>query len=454
LKKWDAIALPFSNQADAEDCTGRADKTTYCFTWIFMRIIADLHIHSGYSRATSKQMTLDTLALWARLKGIGLIGTGDFTHPAHFASIEEQLEPTGNGLFVLKKKNDGQATHFMLSAEVSNIYSQGGKTRKIHSLIFSPSLEAARKINAAFSSLGNISSDGRPIFGFPAMDLVKIVMDASPEAMLVPAHAWTPWFSIFGSRSGFDSIEECFGDYSEHIHAIETGLSSNPEMNWRVSALDSITLISNSDAHSPSKLGREANVFDCAMDYFEIRDILIKKDNKRFLYTIEFYPEEGKYHSDGHRACGVRLTPRQTRALSGNCPECGKPLTVGVLSRVEELSDRQAGFTPESAIPARHLIPLEEILAESLGVGVGSVKVEREYKRLCSKASEFSYLLDMDESELHEAAGARTASAIMKVRAGDIFITPGFDGEFGRVSIFREEGAALRPAPAETRLLQ
>src|SRR3989337_2806451 len=230
-----------------------------------MRIIADLHIHSRYSRATSREMTLETLALWAKLKGIGLIGTGDFTHPAHFASIEEKLEPTGNGLFVLKNGDGRDDVRFMLSAEVSNIFSQGGKTRKVHSLIFSPTIEAARRINAAFSSLGNINSDGRPIFGFSAIDLVKIVIDASPEAMLVPAHAWTPWFSIFGSKSGFDSIDECFGEYSLHIHAIETGLSSNPAMNWRVSALDRVTLISNSDAHSPPKPGREATGFAGAM---------------------------------------------------------------------------------------------------------------------------------------------------------------------------------------------
>jgi len=401
-----------------------------------MRIIADLHIHSRYSRATSREMTLESLALWAKLKGIGLIGTGDFTHPAHFASIEEKLEPTGNGLFVLKNGIAGDDVRFMLSAEVSNIFSLGGKTRKVHSLIFSPTIEAARKINAAFSSLGNINSDGRPIFGFSAQDLIKIVMDASPEAMLVPAHAWTPWFSIFGSKSGFDSIEECFGEYSKYIHAIETGLSSNPEMNWRISALDRITLISNSDAHSPSKLGREANVFDCNMDYYEIRDILINKDKKRFLYTVEFYPEEGKYHSDGHRACGVRLGPEETKALSGNCPVCGKGLTVGVLSRVEELSDRPSGYIPENAIPARHMVPLEEILASAMGVGVASVKVQREYRRLVSAAPEFSYLLDMDSDELTESCGELIASAIQRVRSGEISVSPGYDGEFGKICVF------------------
>lgn len=414
-----------------------------------MRIIADLHIHSKYSRATSRDMTLESVASWARLKGIGLVGTGDFTHPAHFASIEEQLEPAGNGLFALRSSEN--PVRFMLTAEVSNIFSQGGRTRKVHSLIFSPSLEAARKMNAALRSLGNVSSDGRPIFGFSARDLLKIVLDASPEAMLVPAHAWTPWFSIFGSKSGFDSIEECFGEHSRHIHAIETGLSSDPEMNWRVSALDDVVLISNSDAHSPSKLGREANVFDCSMDYFEIRDILIKKDRSRFLFTVEFFPEEGKYHSDGHRACGVRLSPAETNALSGVCPSCGKPLTIGVLSRVEELADRPDGTRPANAIPAKRLVPLIEVLSEAMGVGVGSRKVEREYRRLTSLAPEFSYLLDMEESEIRDAAGERVASAIIKVRNGELSITPGFDGEFGRISIFGleapEEGdAAAHPS--------
>ncbi len=415
-----------------------------------MRIIADLHIHSKYSRATSRDMTLESVASWARLKGIGLVGTGDFTHPAHFASIEEKLEPAGNGLFALRSSEN--PVRFMLTAEVSNIFSQGGRTRKVHSLIFSPSLEAARKMNAALRSLGNVSSDGRPIFGFSARDLLKIVLDASPEAMLVPAHAWTPWFSIFGSKSGFDSIEECFGEHSRHIHAIETGLSSDPEMNWRVSALDDVVLISNSDAHSPSKLGREANVFDCDMDYFEIRDILIKKDRSRFLFTVEFFPEEGKYHSDGHRACGVRLSPAETKALSGVCPSCGKPLTVGVLSRVEELADRPDGARPANAIPARRLVPLVEVLSEAMGVGVGSRKVEREYRRLTSLAPEFSYLLDMEESEIRDAAGERVASAIIKVREGELSITPGFDGEFGRISIFGHEAAEERDAAAHPSL--
>jgi uncharacterized protein (TIGR00375 family) len=391
-------------------------------------------------------MDLDSLARWAALKGISLLGTGDFTHPAHFASIEEKLEPAERGLFVLKGRTGKQEpVRFMLTAEVSNIFKQGGRTRKVHSLIFAPSMEAARKMNAAFDRRGNVSSDGRPIFGFSAQELMKMVLEASPEAMLVPAHAWTPWFSIFGSKSGFDSIEECFGEYSKHIHAIETGLSSNPEMNWRVSSLDNITLLSNSDAHSPSKLGREANVFDCALDYFEITDVIKKRDSGKFLYTIEFYPEEGKYHSDGHRACGVLLTPSQTKKRNGLCPACGKGLTIGVLSRVEELSDRPEGLLPPSAIPGRNLVPLQEIIAASIGAGAGTLKVQREYMRLLSIQTEFGWLLDMNEDELEDAAGQRLASAIMKVRSGDISVSPGYDGEFGRISIFgpSEEPALL-----------
>ena len=403
-----------------------------------MRIIADLHIHTKYSRATSRDMVLPTIALWARMKGINLVGTGDFTHPAHFAAIEKELVPLGNGLLVQRgKETEDGAVRFMLTAEISNIYSQGGRTRKIHALVFTPTLDAARKINSTLAALGNVSSDGRPIFGFPVKDLLKIVMDASPDSMLVPAHAWTPWFSIFGSKSGFDSIEECFGDLAEHIHAIETGLSSNPEMNWRLSSLDRITLISNSDAHSPSKLGREANFFDCEMDYHDITDAIKKKDRKRFLFTVEFFPEEGKYHYDGHRECGILFSPEETRKAGGVCPVCGREVTVGVMNRVEELADRPEGYVPEGAIPARHLVPLQEIIAEALGKGVNTVGVRKEYKRIVDMGgNEFNVLLDMEEEDLRRIAHPRVAEAVIRVRRAEIDITPGFDGEFGKISIF------------------
>ncbi|MDP2689373.1 MAG: endonuclease Q family protein [Deltaproteobacteria bacterium] len=417
-----------------------------------MKIIADLHIHSSYSRATSREMNLPELARWAELKGINLLGTGDFTHPAHFASIVKLLEPNGAGLFTLRGSKS--PVHFMLTAEVSNIFSQGGKTRKIHSLIFAPSIEAARKINAALGEMGNVESDGRPIFGFSAEELVKVVLDCSPEAMLVPAHAWTPWFSLFGSNSGFDTIEECFGDYAKHIHAIETGLSSDPAMNWRLSALDGITLLSNSDAHSPSKLGREANVLNSCLDYREITGIIRTKDAKKFLYTIEFFPEEGKYHSDGHRGCGVLFTPGETIKAGRKCPVCGKGLTVGVMSRVEELADRPAGVVPAGAVPAVSMIPLQEIIAESFGVGAGSVKVKKEYSKLVAEAgSEFHILLDMSEPDLVEAAGPRTAEAVMKVRRREVSITPGFDGEFGKIKIFGDVEKVAPKGPQQLGLL-
>jgi len=399
-----------------------------------MRIIADLHVHSNYSRATSRDMTLEGIFPWAKTKGIDIVGTGDFTHPSHFSSIEKKLEPTGKGLFT--KKNSGNDVQFMLTAEVSNIYTQGGKTRKIHNLIFAPTLEAARRINSELARRGNVTSDGRPIFGFPAKDLVKIALDADPDSMVIPAHAWTPWFSIFGSKSGFDAIEECFGELSKHVRAIETGLSSDPDMNHRLSALDNITLISNSDAHSPAKLGREANVFDCEMDYYEIIRVLREKNVKKFLFTVEFFPEEGKYHFDGHRACKVSSSPEETKRTNGLCVNCGKGLTIGVLSRVEALADRPKGAMLERAIPSRKLVPLQEIIAESLGRGVNTKAVQKEYTKIIDAGkSEFNVLHDMEEKELEEIAPRKIAEAIMKVRKGEISIAPGFDGEFGKIKI-------------------
>src|SRR3990172_8967191 len=399
-----------------------------------MRIIADLHVHSNYSRATSRDMTLEGTSKWAKTKGINIVGTGDFTHPSHFSTIEKKLEPTGKGLFA--KKNSDDDVLFMLTAEVSNIYTQGGKTRKIHNLIFAPTLEAARRITSELARRGNVTSDGRPIFGFPATELVKIALDADPDAMVVPAHAWTPWFSLFGSKSGFDSIEECFGDLSKHIRAIETGLSSDPDMNHRLSALDHITLISNSDAHSPSKLGREANVFDCEPDYYEIIRILRERDAEKFLFTVEFFPEEGKYHFDGHRACKISSSPEETKKTNGLSRVCGKELTIGVLSRVEALSDRPKGAAPKRAIPSKKLVPLQEIISESLGKGVNTKALQKENTKITDAGkSEFNVLLDMSEEELKEIAPQKVAEAIMRVRRGEISVAPGFDGEFGKISI-------------------
>ncbi len=307
-----------------------------------MRFIADFHLHSKYSRATSRDMRVEVLAQWAAIKGIGLLGTGDFTHPTYFAELKATLEPAGNGLFLLKEGEKN--VHFILTAEVSNVFNQGGRLRKIHTLIFAPGFKVVERINCQLGRLGKLGSDGRPTFGFPVKELVKIILDISPECLIVPAHAWTPWFSLFGANSGFDSIEECFGEQTQYIQAIETGLSSDPEMNWRISALDRISLLSNSDAHSPDRIGREANVFNCELDYQEIMETIKRRDKEKFLFTIEFFPEEGKYHYDGHRRCTILFSPQQTRENNSICPVCGRRITVGVINRVETLADRPAGY--------------------------------------------------------------------------------------------------------------
>jgi uncharacterized protein (TIGR00375 family) len=402
-----------------------------------MRFIADFHIHSKFSRATSRDMEVDTLARWAKKKGIGLLGTGDFTHPTYFAELRSKLEPLGNGLLKLKKGEQG--VQYILTTEVSNIYTQNGKVRRIHNLIFAPSFEVVEAIRSKLGTLGKLSSDGRPIFSFTAKELAKMVLDISLDCLIIPAHAWTPWFSVFGANSGFDSIEECFGELSPHIHAIETGLSSDPEMNWRLSALDSMTLLSNSDAHSPNRLGREANAFDGALDYREIAETIRKKDRKKLLFTIEFFPEEGKYHYDGHRQCGVIFSPSQTKASQSLCPTCRKKLTIGVMHRVEELADRREGFIPKNAIPSIHLIPLEEIIAEALDVRVGTKAVEAEYERLIERGgSEFRILLDATPDELALFVPPHVLDGIVRMRQGKVSIIPGHDGVYGKINLFPE----------------
>jgi uncharacterized protein (TIGR00375 family) len=408
-----------------------------------MRFIADFHLHSKFSRATSKDMEVETLARWAKKKGISLLGTGDFTHPTYFAELRSKLVPMGNGLFELKKGE--KEVKFILTTELSNIYSQGGKVRRIHSLIFAPSFEVVEAIRSKLGNLGKLSSDGRPIFSFTAKELAKMILDISMDCLIIPAHAWTPWFSIFGANSGFDSIEECFGELSSHIHAIETGLSSDPEMNWRLSALDRITLLSNSDAHSPNRLGREANAFDCVLDYKEIVETIRKKDSKKLLFTIEFFPEEGKYHYDGHRQCHVIFSPSQTRDNNYLCPNCHKKLTVGVMHRVEELSDRPAGFIPKNAIPSIHLIPLEEIIAEAMSYRVGTKAVETEYERLTERGgSEFQILLNATPDELASYVPTKILEGIIRMRQGKVSIIPGHDGVYGKISLFpdKKEGEA------------
>jgi uncharacterized protein (TIGR00375 family) len=408
-----------------------------------MRFIADLHIHSKYSRATSKEMSPESLWKWAQLKGISVIGTGDFTHPQWLEELNEKLEPAGNGLFTLKKElctDDVPDTcnadvSFLLTAEISSIYSKNGKTRKVHSLIFVPDFSDAEKMNAALSKIGNLKSDGRPILGLDAKKLLKIVKDASPDAMYVPAHAWTPHFSVFGAVSGFDSLEECYEDLTPHINAIETGLSSDPQMNRRLSALDNITLISNSDAHSPAKIGREANVFDTEISYMSITNSI--KTRKGFTGTIEFFPEEGKYHYDGHRACNVNLSPKETIRNNYLCPVCGRKVTVGVMHRVELLADREDDFKPEGLPGYQSIIPLPEIVSETLKVGVNSKTVNKAYMGLLEKlGNEFNILMKTPLNDIERAGSPMISEAVSRMRSGNVHIRPGYDGEFGKIRIF------------------
>jgi DNA helicase-2/ATP-dependent DNA helicase PcrA len=417
-----------------------------------MRYIADLHVHSCHSRATSKVSNLEGFYRWARVKGINLVGTGDFTHPLWFAELKEKLEPDGNGFFTLKEspqdlpeglpfQNRGCSNidiRFCLSAEISSIYKKGERTRKVHSVLFAPDFSVAGEINRRLDAIGNIRSDGRPILGLDVKDLLEIVLDVSGDAYLVPAHIWTPWFSLFGSKSGFDTIEECFEDLTGHIFALETGLSSDPEMNWRWSALDRYTLISNSDAHSPQKLGREANLFDTDFSYEAMFESL--KTGKGFDGTCEFYPEEGKYHLDGHRKCGVCLEPEETRRLQGICPVCGGKLTVGVMHRVLECGDRQKGEKPDGSAGFKYCIPLPEIVSEITGNGPGSKGVLSIYTDLLQlSGNEFTFLLETPLSDIERKFGHIYAEALRRMREGEIHPKPGFDGEFGVIRVFEDE---------------
>ena len=410
-----------------------------------MRSIADFHIHSRYSRATSGDMIPEAIWKWAQLKGISIVGTGDYTHPKWFRELNDKLEPLGNGLFRLKKPYCGNGVpesckaevSFMLTTEISCIYSKNKRTRKVHCIVLMPDFASAAKFSISLAKIGNLNSDGRPILGLDAKELLKIVLDTSPEAMLIPAHAWTPHFSVFGAASGFDSLEECFEELTPNVHAIETGLSSDPAMNWRLSQLDGITLISNSDAHSPAKMGREANIFDTDMTYSAILEAL--KTRKGFEGTIEFFPEEGKYHYDGHMACKVSLTPQETRQHDFLCPMCGKKVTVGVMHRVELLADMEDGAKPPGAPPFKSIIPLPEIISETIQVGVNSKAVDAVYQKLLAElGSEFSILLDKPLPDIEASSTARLSEAVGLVRAGKVHIAPGYDGEYGKIKIFEE----------------
>lgn len=420
----------------------------------YMRTICDFHIHSKYSRATSPEMDLEHLDLWGRIKGVDILATADFTHPIWLKEIKEKLEMAETGLYKLKEKYRSQDKNFknahknnlrfILTTEISCIYSKTGKVRKIHIIIFAPDIETVEKINVQLGWIGNLHSDGRPILGLDAKELAKIVFNASPQCLIVPAHAWTPWFSIFGSKSGFDSIEDCFEEYSKNIYAIETGLSSDPAMNWRLSKLDNIALISNSDSHSLHKIGREANVFNIADDarvsYAEIARIIRKKNPKEFLYTVEFFPEEGRYHYDGHRNCKVSFSPKESKAHNNICPQCKNPLTIGVVNRVEALANREEDERPENAVPYKNLVPLEEIIGDAYGVGAGTKTVLEKYQTIVNAfGSEFNSLLDAKIEDIAQVAGGKIAEGVKRVREGKLDIRPGYDGEYGKIFIFKDE---------------
>jgi len=416
-----------------------------------MQFIADFHVHSKFSRATAKNLDFENLYIAAQLKGITVVGTGDFTHPGWFAEIKEKLEPAEQGLFKLKREIAKECdkkvplscrgkVRFILVSEISNIYKKNNKTRKNHNLVFVPDLDIADKFNSKLDKIGNIKSDGRPILGLDARNLLEILLETSGRSFLIPAHIWTPWFSVLGSKSGFNSIRECFEDLTPHIFAAETGLSSDPPMNWRVSSLDNLTLVSNSDAHSPLKLGREANLFNTNLSYPAIKEAIKTGDPKRFLGTFEFYPEEGKYHLDGHRKCSVCLWPKKTIKNKGICPVCGKPLTIGVLYRVEELADRPKYEKPKRTHPYYSIIPLVNILSEILKVGPGSKKVMNNYNAaLDILGPELSILHNLSPKAIDKAGIPLLGEAIKRMRRGKIDISPGYDGEFGRVKIFKDQ---------------
>ncbi len=400
-----------------------------------MRIVADLHIHSRFSAACSREMEVERLAWWAKRKGITLLGTGDFTHPVYLTSLRQQLEPAEEGLFRLREGE--RDIRFMLTVEITNIFRHEGRGRKTHTLIFAPSFAVVDQLNARLAAHGNLALDGRPTLKCSARELLVMAKEVDPTCEVIPAHVWTPWFSVLGSLSGFNSLEECYGEDVHHIRAVETGLSSDPAMNWRLSSLDGVALISNSDAHSPRKLAREANILDCDLSYHTVLDALTSRDSTRLLSTLEFFPEEGKYHLDGHRQCQVRLSPSETRESNGRCPVCLRKITVGVLHRIEALADRTAKYIPPDAIPSQYLLPLEEIIAAAVGQRTNTKKVNTEYDRLLDRyGAELRILLDLAEEELADGTPPRIVEGIMKVRRGEVDITPGYDGEYGKIQLF------------------
>ncbi|PWB38344.1 MAG: DNA helicase UvrD [Parcubacteria group bacterium] len=406
-----------------------------------MRKIIDLHIHSKYSRATSKHFDLANMVKWAEIKGVDIISCADFTHPVWSKVLQDNLIEDQPGSGIYKLRNSQTAVRFLLATEVSCIYSQGGQTRRLHLCVLMPSLEAVAKFNKLLTVAGGkLGSDGRPILGMSAKQVLRIMLEADPRSLMIPAHAWTPWFAVFGSKSGFNSLTECFEELTSHIRAIETGLSSDPAMNWQWSDLDNITLISNSDAHSGPHIGREANVMDLEeVTYQEIADIITKKDRKKFLYTIEFYPEEGMYHWDGHRLCNFSCSPADTKKkYKGICPQCKKPLTIGVLNQVDKLADRPLGSEKTSKhIPYKSIIPLPDIIADFYNINRSSKKVDALFQDIISRAgNEFKVLLDLGAEDLRKLMPESLAVGLIRSRENKIKLIPGFDGQYGRAEIF------------------
>ena len=412
---------------------------------MLMKMIADLHIHSRFSMATSKEGTPENLDFWARKKGISLIGTGDFTHPVWREELKERLVSEGNGLYRLRdeyvkeesRKLPGEGTRFVVSGEISSIYKKNGKTRKVHNVILLPSLEAADAMAQCLEKIGNIHSDGRPILGLDSHDLLEMMLDVCPEGILIPAHIWTPHFSVLGAKSGFDSVEECFEELAPYIHALETGLSSDPAMNWRISKLDRYQLVSNSDAHSPSKLGREANLLDIDCSYEGLYRAI--QTGEGLEGTVEFFPEEGKYHFDGHRKCGVSLSPVEAERLGGICPVCGKKLTMGVDHRVEQLADRAEGFVKKDGKKYESLVPLPEVISACMGYSTASKKVQGCFEQMIQTlGTEFDILRNVPSEDIKSCAGERIAEGIENVRTGNVKRIPGYDGEYGKIELFDE----------------
>lgn len=408
--------------------------------------IADLHIHSRYSMATSRDLTPEMLELSARRKGIRLLGTGDFTHPAWRKELKEKLTPAEDGIYRLREEYvlepemsyGMDRTRFVVSGEISSIYKQDGKTRKVHSLILLPGLEAADKIAVRLERIGNIHSDGRPILGLSCHDLLELLLEECPEGMLIPAHIWTPHFALFGACSGFDRAEDCFGDLTPYVHAMETGLSSDPMMNWQISALDRFQMISNSDAHSPSKLGREASLLSGELSYEGLREALVTGNGLEG--TIEFFPEEGKYYFDGHRKCSVCFSPEEAIGKDGICPVCGKRLTMGVAHRIRQLADRPYGFVPENVRPYESLVPLLEVISASMGYSAASRRVQQRYMEMLETlGSEFAILRELPLEDIQRQGGSRMAEAVKRIRKGQVKRQPGFDGVYGTIQLFEAE---------------